>query len=290
MAKAAKRTRHRTEVQRSDRHDLYQRAVQCVEAEIDFVDNTYKRLRGHRAISLREDFCGTAGTCCEWVRRRAGNRAVGLDIHGPTLDWGTKHNLSALSAEQRSRVDLRRVSVLDDAPGRVEGGFDAILAMNFSYWCFKDRPTMLTYYRAAMRALAADGIFFLDFYGGPDALREIQEKRRIAAIRARLGGGGGAPGFTYVWDQARYDPITGDILCHIHFRFADGSEMTRAFTYDWRLWTIPELRDILMEAGFARVTVYWEGDDEKGGGNGIFRPRKHGEACPAYIAYLVAEK
>jgi SAM-dependent methyltransferase len=287
MPRPTKRTKARTAASYCDRHDLYQRAVQCVEAEIDFVDRTYKRLRDRRAVLLREDFCGTANTSCEWVRRRKTNRAVGLDIHHPTLEWGRKHNLSTLTEEQRSRLDLRQVSVLDQRDGEIDGGFDAVLAMNFSYWCFKDRPTLLRYFRAVHGSLASDGVFFLDFYGGPDALREIQEKRRIGA---RPGGGHGSPPFTYVWDQARYDPISGDILCYIHFRFADGSEIKRAFTYDWRLWTIPELRDVLVDAGFSPVTVYWEGDDDKGGGDGIFRPRKHGEACPAYIAYIVAEK
>src|SRR5690349_14099396 len=166
MPRTTKRTKARTAASYCDKHDLYQRAVQCVESEIDFVDNTYKRLRGRRAVTLREDFCGTANTSCEWVRRRRANRAVGLDIHEPTLNWGRRHNLSALTGEQRQRVDLRRVSVLDEAGGRVAGGFDAILAMNFSYWCFKERGTMLAYYRAVHQSLAPDGIFFLDFYGG----------------------------------------------------------------------------------------------------------------------------
>ena len=97
-------------------------------------------------------------------------------------------------------------------------------------------------------------------------------------------------GFTYVWHQARYQPVTGHLLCHIHFRFPDGSRMDQAFSYDWRLWTLPELREILLQAGFRRVTVYWEGDDGKGGGNGEFTPSAEGEADGGWIAYVVAEK
>src|SRR5262249_49584861 len=109
MPRPTKRTKARTAASYCDKHDLYQRAVQCVEAEIDLVDRTYKRRRGERAALLREDFCGTANTSCEWVRRRRTNRAVGLDFHRPTLDWGRKHNLSALTDEQRSRLDLRQM-------------------------------------------------------------------------------------------------------------------------------------------------------------------------------------
>jgi len=95
--------------------------------------------------------------------------------------------------------------------------------------------------------------------------------------------------FTYVWDQASYDPVTGDYHCHIHFRFADGSEMNRAFAYDWRLWSVPEVRELLAEAGFSSSTVYWEGSDEDGEGDGVFKPVEKGEADEAFVSYIVAQ-
>ena len=58
--------------------------------------------------------------------------------------------------------------------------------------------------------------------------------------------------------------------CNIHFKFPDGSKIKRAFSYTWRLWTAPELRDMLLDAGFRNVTVYWEGEDDNGEGNGEF--------------------
>ena len=94
----------------------------------------------------------------------------------------------------------------------------------------------------------------------------------------------------FIWDQKSYDPITGDIRCHIHFSFPDRTKLKRAFTYDWRLWSLPEIREVLLEAGFVRVTVYWEGtDEETDEGNGEFTPAEHGEADDAFIAYIVAE-
>jgi hypothetical protein len=96
--------------------------------------------------------------------------------------------------------------------------------------------------------------------------------------------------FTYIWDQARYSPVTGEMLCHIHFKFPDGSKLKKAFSYDWRLWTLPEVREMLTDAGFERVTVYWEGTDEDGEGNGVFTPEEKGEADAGWIAYIVAEK
>jgi len=96
--------------------------------------------------------------------------------------------------------------------------------------------------------------------------------------------------FTYVWDQKRYSPITGEMECHIHFKFPDGSKLKRAFSYTWRLWTLPEILEMLAETGFKNPTVYWEGTDEDGDGDGVFTPDAHGEADAGWIAYLVAEK
>ena len=73
--------------QRSDRRRLYEDAVQCVDAEIDFVDDTYRQLRSRKAKWLREDFCGTANTSCEWVCRRKSNHAIGVDLTTVACYW-----------------------------------------------------------------------------------------------------------------------------------------------------------------------------------------------------------
>ena len=258
--------------QSADVHALYQEAVQCVESEIDFVDETFAELRKRKARLLREDFCGTANTSCEWVRRRSTNHAIGVDLDPDVLEWGREHNLKKLGAAMR-RVSLKNANVLSVKTEPV----DALLAHNFSYWIFKERKLMRRYFRRVRSALASDGLFFLDCYGGSEAFAEMTEKTKNE-------------GFTYIWDQASYNPINGDMVCHIHFKFRDGSQLRRAFTYTWRLWTLPELREILEEAGFARSTVYWEGTEEDTGeGDGVFEPTERGEADQAWIVYVVAE-
>ncbi|MEO1009297.1 MAG: class I SAM-dependent methyltransferase [Planctomycetota bacterium] len=258
----------------ADRHVLYTLAVQNVESEIDFVDETYHAIRGRHARRLREDFCGTAATSCEWIRRRPLNEAVGLDIDQATLDWGRDNELARLTNEQRARVSLRARDVR--APAQDERDMDAVLAMNFSYNALMTREDMLRYMRSVRRSLAPGGLFFMDCYGGHESLMEQEEPRKC-------------PGFTYVWEQVRFNPITHNLQCAIHFEFPDGTEMRDAFTYDWRLWTMPELRDLLQEAGFEKSTVYWEGDDGDGGGDGDFQPTDDGDACASWIAYIVAE-
>lgn len=264
----------RTQAERADRHRLYERSVQCAEAELDFLEAAFKRQRGRRPTRIREDFCGTAMVSAEWVRRRRANTAVGVDIDAAVLEYGRAHHLAGLDRGARSRVSLLNENVLDVRTDPV----DAVLATNFSYWVFAERELMRRYFRSVREALVPDGVLLLDAFGGYDAFRVLRERTEHR-------------GFTYVWHQADYDPITGRYLCHIHFTFPDGSRLERAFSYDWRLWTLPELQEILLEAGFAGVTVYWEGTDPKTGeGNGEFLPARRGEPDAGWIAYLVAER
>ena len=258
--------------EKADKHILYEKAVQCVEAEIDFIDQTYLDLRGHRAVSLREDFCGTTNTSCEWIRRRKTNTAYCVDIDPDVLDWGRHHHIARLNKQQEQRIHL----INDDVLKVKAPAVDIVLAMNFSYWYLKNRKAMKQYYKKVYNALADDGIFFLDAFGGYEAFREMEESTKYK-------------GFTYVWDQARYNPITGDALMHIHFKFKDGSKIKKAFTYDWRQWTLPELTEMLSETGF-KATIYWEGEDEDGEANGVFSPATEAPADAGWVAYIVAEK
>ena len=124
----------------ADRYVLYEKAVQCVEAEIDMVDETFLSLRGRTAQILREDFCGTANTSCEWVRRRDTNQAYAVDLDKKVIRWGKKHNISKLNGDAAGRIHLLNDNVLTvDVPPA-----DTVLAMNFSYQIFKTRPSFAT--------------------------------------------------------------------------------------------------------------------------------------------------
>lgn len=275
--------------ERLDRHALYERSVQCVEAEIDFVDETFKALRGRDLTRLREDFCGTGNTSVEFIKRRPTNTAIGVDLDQPTLDWGLANHVAKLSDEDKSRVNLINDNVLTVDTTNLGGPVDAVLAMNFSYFIFQTRDSLRGYFEHVLKGLVDDGMLILDCYGGSESFAEAEDKRIIEPEDGMevLG----IKKFTYVWDQHSYNPVTGEMVCHIHFHFPDGSKMKRAFTYTWRLWTLPELRELLAEAGFSKVTVYWEGTDEDTNeGNGEYAPTEEGDADPAWVSYIVAEK
>lgn len=255
----------------ADRHKLYELSVQSPEDEVEMMQFFFGELRNRKPGLMREDFCGTAALACEWAKSAPERTAVGLDNDAEVLDWGRENNLTRLVPADRSKVKLLEADVMDGHDTRA----DIVCAFNFSYWCFKTRELLTAYFRQARAGLAADGVFLMDCFGGSEAFTVMKEKTKLN-------------GFTYVWDQASYDPISGDFTTHIHFHFPDGSKMKRAFTYEWRLWTLPELRELLLEAGFSRVQVFWEGTDDDGEGSGEYEATEVGDPDPAWIAYVAA--
>ncbi|MGH8223486.1 MAG: class I SAM-dependent methyltransferase, partial [Woeseiaceae bacterium] len=209
--------RKKTMAEQADIHELYEQAVQNVEHEIEFLQDTFKALRGRTAQLLREDFCGTASAACQWVRQGREFQAIGVDINPAVLEWGRKHRVARLPMEDQTRVQLLESDVLTvDAPP-----VDVLIAFNFSYFIFDTRDKLREYFRRARAALKDDGVFFIDLFGGPEAQEETKEKT-------------GHKGFTYIWHQAEFHPVTHYIRCHIHFKFPDGSRIKKAFTYEWR--------------------------------------------------------
>jgi hypothetical protein len=262
-----------TMAQLADKHVLYQGSVQVPEADIAIFDDIFSKIRGRRPMTMREDFCGTAYLSCTWVASHPKRRAIGIDLDRPTLDWGEQHNVATLPPAARKRLQLIQGDVLDGLGDRTE----LTCALNFSYSVFKTRDLLRRYFESVRERLVDDGVFITELYGGTEAIVELEEERKCK-------------GFVYVWEQARYNPITHDALCHIHYRFKDGSRIDKAFTYDWRLWTIPELRELLLEAGFRKVEIWWEGVDEDGDGTGEYRPTEYEENQESWLVYVVAQR
>ncbi len=74
--------------------------------------------------------------------------------------------------------------------------------------------------------------------------------------------------------------------------------MKRAFSYDWRLWSLVCKAEKIMNCLASRapmkwvhkVTFYWQGFDEDGEPDGVFLPVREGEADAGWICYITAEK
>ncbi|MFP5520322.1 MAG: class I SAM-dependent methyltransferase [Bdellovibrionia bacterium] len=276
LSKTKKKVRRRVNKKNQkiifDKYELYRKAVQSAEQDVVFIRNTFKDLKGREPKTMREDFCGTFALSTEWVKLDAKHQAIGVDLDPEPMAYGREHYLSKLKPEQAKRIQLIEGNVLDSHLPKA----DIVLAMNFSYFCFKKREMMKSYFANVFKTLNKDGMFLIDIFGGSQCYDAIEDVIKH-------------DGFTYFWDQTNFDPVTNEALFHIHFK-VKGQKIERVFTYDWRLWNISELREILEEVGFKKTHVYWEGTAKDGSGDGNFHRTEQGESCLSWIAYIVAEK
>ena len=259
----------------ADKHVLYQASVQDAKTDSAIYARWFKKYTGRDMRSLREDFCGTAVLCCHHILNHQENTAVGIDLDRPTLDWGIKHNVDVLLDEQqKKRLKLVASNVLDVTSPKV----DCAVALNFSYQVFKTRKDLGQYIKTVYKSLKPGGVFYMDALGGPDVMQQKTDRTR-------------KKGYTYLWEQRSFDPISHRLVCAIHFEFPDGTKMKDAFIYDWRMWSLAELQELFIDAGFDDVHVLWEGTDWSTlSGNGVFRRKAVGDMDEAWISIVVGRK
>lgn len=258
-----------------DKYFYYKASVQAPENDIEFLEKTYKEMTGFQPEVFREDFCGTHSLCCEWTKLDDAYKAIGVDFDSEPIEYGQKNYVSELTEDQRDRIEVLQKDVLKGALPKA----DLVCAMNFSYMGFKDRSVLKAYFQNVYNSLNEDGVFVLDCFGGSKCYEANEEETEYEDEK-----------YSYFWDQDNYNPITNHAKFFIHFKRFGESKRREVFTYDWRLWSLAELQDILTEVGFSKKTVYWEGTTEDGEGDGEFSPSTEGEECESWIAYLASKK
>jgi len=259
----------------ADKFELYLQSVQAPNVDVSFFSRTYKNIFKKPARILREDFCGSFAVCCAWAEKSEDNEAWGVDLEASCLEWGRKNTLSHLSEAQQARVH----PVQGDVRTAETPPADVVAGQNFSYCLFKTRDDLREYFEACHKHLADKGVLMLDLFGGYESIEDDREEETEH------------PGYTYVWEQHKYDPINAFGTYKIHFRFPDKSEIKNAFVYEWRLWTIPEVRELLLEAGFDAVKIFWEGTDpDTGEGTGRYHEATQGDSDPAWTCYIAGVK
>lgn len=262
---------------KKDKYALYEEAVQSPEQDVELLAKIYRHARRTDAHRLREDFCGTFLLSCEWIKRDVRNTAMVLDIDNEPLESGRARHYKKLTPAQRRRVTvLQKDVVLVTNPKA-----DIIVGNNFSFNIFKKRDLLVKYFRSCHKSLAPNGILVLELAGGPGMIEKIKERKTVYDSK-------GKAKYIYIWDQKHFNPINNDARYAIHFKFLDGSMMKDAFTYDWRLWTPPEIRDAMIEAGFKSTTVYWETTHKDG--TEEYLPFEEGDNPWAWLAYAVGLK
>lgn len=312
-----------------DRFECYEL---CVQSPRDVV-GMLRAIAGPGATRLREDFCGTAAVARFWVERE-GARAVGVDCDAEVLrkaeelrergrgrlktcpteeeeaeGEGNKAGVGEVGgnaggevggeaggkagrgdgSESRPTWELTRGDLV---AGEIEEEADVVFVGNFSIGYFLDRRGLVRYLERSRRVLGrSGGVFVCDTYGGASAFS------LGSTTRKRVGPGGEF--VHYHWSHDAVDPLTGMVENSISFRVEVGGEivreMPRAFVYRWRLWSIAELREAMMEAGFVRTAVFVDVVGEDAGGRAaeieaVVDPAELGGDWVVMVAGWVGEK
>lgn len=255
-----------------DKFKMYEISVQCQESDIDFVNDNYQKIYGKSPFTLREDFAGTAALACDWVKQSPAHRSWAIDLDPEPFAYGKVNHFSKLTDNQKDRVTFIEGNVLETQSYKT----DVIVAFNFSYFVFKKRKELLEYFKKVREGLNPEGMFVIDLFGGTEAREAMVEETEH-------------DNFSYFWDCESYNPITHECKYAIHFKIhRENKKYHNVFNYDWRLWGIAELREVMEDAGFKKTRAFWEGDDEDGGGDGNFYVTEVGEPCESWVTYIVA--
>lgn len=259
-----------------DRHECYELCVQSPRHVVALLRGLYRAAASGEAITLREDFCGTAAVsrrwCAEGMRSGGEWKAIGCDSDSEVIARarelagaeGVEHGLQLVHADcvaacERAVPDTPRAgSPRVRLESETQTAPDVIWVGNFSIGYIHDRASLIRYLGACRARLQrgnagfGGGVFACDTYGGASAFKLGAVERKHPSRGREM--------IRYVWSHDAADPLTGMVENSISFRVElDGevvTEMPRAFVYRWRLWSIAELRVAMMDAGFTRTEVY----------------------------------
>ncbi|MBL0869601.1 MAG: class I SAM-dependent methyltransferase [Phycisphaerales bacterium] len=241
------------------RYDMYELCVQSPTALVPFL----KAVHGGEPTRLGEDFCGTAALSRRWIIETPEGSAVGVDLDPEPLKIASQQ--TPKDAGMRLKLikgDVLKLKAAKSSAGSGAGGpFDLIFVGNFSIGEIHRREDLVKYFRTCVSRLAKakrrspGGVFVCDIYGGETAFVEGALERTHPgpptdpALRIK-----------YTWQQRTANALTGMVENALHFRTVRAGvveqEFTDAFVYNWRLWSVPELREAMLEAGFSTTEVY----------------------------------
>lgn len=247
-----------------DRFDCYELCVQSPRHVVSFL----RGVHGGDPVVLWEDFCGGAAVSRRWAAEgvRAGDsrRAVAVDLDEETL---AKARRAAATENVADRVrfvhaDATQPHAAPDEPRAADpsdsaDAADVVFVGNFSIGYIHDRATLVRYLARVRDRLSRGGagwggVLACDTYGGSLAFR-------LGGFTRKHPGRSGET-IHYSWMHEQADPRTAMVENSISFRVEVAgevvAELPRAFVYRWRLWSIAELREAMLETGFRAVEIY----------------------------------
>lgn len=216
-----------------DRFDFYERAAQDPDRQARFLRALCADPRAPGALG--EDFSAAGAISRAWIDLHPDNRAVCVD-----------HDPAPLERLRRRASDPARLLIRRADVRAVRDKVNVLAVLNFSICEFHHRDDLVDYLRHARRRLGPADPLVIDIYAGTDALVTGESDVELR------------DGVRYVWEQRAANPLTGRVVNAMHFFPQDDPPLQDAFVYDWRLWSVPELRDALLEAGFHALDIYTE--------------------------------
>ncbi len=216
-----------------NKHDLYELCVQSPKDLVPLV----RAIHGNDPTTLGEDFSGTSALSHLWAEHES-DRAIAVDLDAEALNFRGDHPRVA-----KHQCDVREIN----------DPVDVLFVGNFSIGYLHTRSELVEYLTHARQRLeTSGGVFICDTYGGETAYTLGGVHRAHPMPGGKL--------CRYTWEQHDADPTTAMVTNLIHFRIERAGvieeEIFDAFVYEWRLWSIPELRDAMTDAGFAQTQVY----------------------------------
>ena len=255
------------------RYELYRACVQDPSRMVGFVAATH----GGEARVLREDFSGPASLSIAWAGLSAAHRAVAVDVDPEPLAFA-RERLVSVGAELAGRVELVCADVR-----AAKHRADCVALLNFAVCELHERAALVGYFAHLRACLRPGGVVVLDIYGGENAWTPGR-----TSTHARLDDGRRVG---YTWRQVDADARTGMVRNAIDFRVG-AARLEKAFEYYWRLWSIAELRDALIDAGLGAVEVHDRlGVAQRGDGGLVVRAMDRDDRLEGdWVAYVVARR
>jgi hypothetical protein len=227
----------------SKKHALYQSYVQNPKREIEFYRKQFRKIFNKVPLKFREDFCGTGLLCCEWVKSNVLNTALGIDLDLETLNYGLENNINNLSSGF-DRVKLIHQNVLDTFD--INEKFDIICSMNYSHFLLHKRKDLVKYFTNVKVNLNTKGLFIMDFFGGSHVFNYHTHNNLTDHYK-------------YIGQQIN---ILNNVT-HISLNFKTKSDKFEPlFQYDFRVYSLIEIKEALEEAGFNKFVIFIKDIDD----------------------------
>ncbi|KAL2894220.1 Xin actin-binding repeat-containing protein 2 [Bienertia sinuspersici] len=180
----------------------------------------------------------------EWLRTDPRRSAIGVDLDLEALNWCMENNVNKLleaslvksshpenlmenvtiqeneDSAQKIPVENSLGSAASVSGGNLKKDFsfpgrDIVCAFNYNCCCLQKRKELVAYSKHAFDALSRKG---------------------------------------YTWEQAEFDAIQRMTRISLHYQLHKPQKKIRnAFSYNWRLWSLPEIRDYLEETGYRAI-------------------------------------